>query len=671
MGKYLSLKAYGDTVGPLGFRQTSTAAKATEDALKKQPSELRSIFKTNIIGADGKEATVDGYARLALTPDQTELVSGEHADISVVTSDAVDRDGEVVLADGGDFKQFLANPVVPFNHDYSALPVGRCLWMTALRSPDSNLKGWKAKTRYTARPKDQPESVEWLPDTVFHFVQAGDLRGKSIGFIPLNIRAASRDELKSRPDWKDARHIISDWLLLEYSPCSIPCNQTALVDAVAKAADSGMKLSKQFLDSLGVMLPAPAPAESPIVINTNDLSPANEGSMADGGAVVASSESANMHSHSTTQIDLPQHVSAAMKALASRVKDEHLADDGREDDPHITLHYGLHTDDPDEVRKAVAGAAPVSVKLGKVKHFPATDDRKSDVLHVEASGKGLHALKKRLAALPHSNPNPEYSPHATLAYLKPGMAKDYDDMDGMEGLSMMCSAITFSDKTGKKTVIPLNGTKSLDSEVDMNAMPVCPKCKSNANVTPMRSPPDKQVYVCSACKHQFDGDGDETVGEILQEGKGAGGMELHAAGESHCRSAIERGEISDGTWSRPKDSELDPNFCLGQDTSKPQDTAGRWAYPVGKSGKVYRRAVADAESRASAAGVTSIASAAKSLMEMIQKRDEKNAPLPEPKFTEAQIAKAVEAKVLSNISSIKDRAAEQAKIAVLAAMGRP
>ena len=53
-----------------------------------------------------------------------------------------------------------------------------------------------AKTHYPAKPADWGDAP-WLPSAVLHLLQqpVPTCTGKSIGFLPLNIREASRDEV--------------------------------------------------------------------------------------------------------------------------------------------------------------------------------------------------------------------------------------------------------------------------------------------------------------------------------------------------------------------------------------------------------------------------------------------------------------------------------------------
>lgn len=135
------LKLYGDTEGPLGFPMKDADAKALDDILKELPEQ--------------------DYQRVVIEKAMTELSPGERADVSWITTEAIDRQKEVVLTDGFHDEQFKANPIVTINHDYNRHPVGRSLSRRKVR--DGQTRGIKAKTVYPARPGDWNEPI-WPPD---------------------------------------------------------------------------------------------------------------------------------------------------------------------------------------------------------------------------------------------------------------------------------------------------------------------------------------------------------------------------------------------------------------------------------------------------------------------------------------------------------------------------
>jgi len=173
-----------------------------------------------------------GYRRIARKSDEFTLDPGERTDVSFITTDALDREGEVVIPSGGDWSTY--NRVVTFAHRYDQLPVGSNWWIR----PRGN--GLVAKTHYPDKPADWGEAP-WLPSAILHLMQqpVATCTGKSIGFVPLNVRGATTDEIANRPELRGAR-VIDRWVGVEYAVVPVPCNPQAEMQAVAKGMEMGL-----------------------------------------------------------------------------------------------------------------------------------------------------------------------------------------------------------------------------------------------------------------------------------------------------------------------------------------------------------------------------------------------------------------------------------------------
>lgn len=154
------------------------------------------------------------------------IIEGERAVVAKITTAAVDRDGEVVIPQGVNSKDFEANPVVYYNHDYWDHPIGQCV---SIKREDGAIV---AKTVFATRPETHPEGKEWAPDTIFSLVKQRVIRGFSIGFIPIESRAATDKDLLAFG--AECRRVHTKTKLLEYSVAPLPCNQEALTLAVSK-----------------------------------------------------------------------------------------------------------------------------------------------------------------------------------------------------------------------------------------------------------------------------------------------------------------------------------------------------------------------------------------------------------------------------------------------------
>jgi 2'-5' RNA ligase len=156
----------------------------------------------------------------------------------------------------------------------------------------------------------------------------------------------------------------------------------------------------------------------------------------------------------------------ALKALADAIPDADLAADGREEEYHVTIKYGLHTADAEEVRQVVEGFGPVEITLGATSIFPAKETGPQrggdayDVVKVDVDSPDLYRLNRVIAdALEHTDTHPKYQPHVTLAYVKPGRGKRYVGNDAVEGKTLNLSDLVFSNQEGERTVISLSGVR--------------------------------------------------------------------------------------------------------------------------------------------------------------------------------------------------------------------
>lgn len=122
-----------------------------------------------------------------------------------ISSETVDRAGDVIRLSGWDFSNYLNNPIVLLQHDHSQI-VGKAskLWVE-----DGFVKA----------------SVEFAPTTLGQdtekLVRGGFLSAASVGFMP--VEYAPRKDSRGLEFTKQELH--------EFSFVSVPCNQDALVES--------------------------------------------------------------------------------------------------------------------------------------------------------------------------------------------------------------------------------------------------------------------------------------------------------------------------------------------------------------------------------------------------------------------------------------------------------
>jgi len=148
--------------------------------------------------------------------------------VARISTTSVDREGDVVLPSGLKLADYKKNPVVLLNHDNGSLPIGRAL--SVKRTSDAVI----AKVQFAERPPEHPITAEWVPDTILSLFKQKILRAFSVGFVPTDMRDANEKDRKRYGD--NARRIITQWDLMEFSVVPVPANQDALAIEVAKSS---------------------------------------------------------------------------------------------------------------------------------------------------------------------------------------------------------------------------------------------------------------------------------------------------------------------------------------------------------------------------------------------------------------------------------------------------
>lgn len=122
---------------------------------------------------------------------------------------------------------------------------------------------------------------------------------------------------------------------------------------------------------------------------------------------------------------------------------------GLEINPHTTLLYGLDEGiTPREIKEALEGFVFGECVVHNILIFEKED---YDVLKFEVKGKDLHESNILLTQFPHENKFPDYNPHLTIAYLKPGTGQKYVSL--FEGISyiLLPTQISYSYPPSHKT----------------------------------------------------------------------------------------------------------------------------------------------------------------------------------------------------------------------------
>lgn len=153
---------------------------------------MNQIFLAEIKGHDTEERTLE----------------------AAISTDAVDRVGDVIRQDGWDLTHYLKNPVVLFGHDYSKPPIGRALSLTVGEGA-LIAKMQFADTRFARE--------------IHKLYAEGYMRAFSVGFAPLEPPQIRRDDKDRFVGYEYTKQE-----LLEFSAVPVPANPEALQLAMRK-----------------------------------------------------------------------------------------------------------------------------------------------------------------------------------------------------------------------------------------------------------------------------------------------------------------------------------------------------------------------------------------------------------------------------------------------------
>jgi 2'-5' RNA ligase len=126
---------------------------------------------------------------------------------------------------------------------------------------------------------------------------------------------------------------------------------------------------------------------------------------------------------------------------------------GLEDEPHCTLLFGLHEGVTTEDVKSVLDKHEYSpCIIHKASLFQNPD---YDVLKFDVKGEKLHQTNKELQQYPFTSNFPDYHPHMTIGYLKPGTGEQYTKKLKDQEYELTPSYAVYSKPNGEKEKIKI------------------------------------------------------------------------------------------------------------------------------------------------------------------------------------------------------------------------
>ena len=157
----------------------------------------------------------------------------------IVTDETVDRYGDIVRASGAQLDNYLKNPMMFYNHNYHT-PIGNAVQTNV----DRKLK------QVTSWGLFMDDSIDktGLSDVIFRMSSSGFLKACSIGFMPLEAIFPKSQEEADKLGIDRWGAVFTKWDLMEWSPCGVPANPSALQNSLQEA--KGLQLRKEDIGIL-------------------------------------------------------------------------------------------------------------------------------------------------------------------------------------------------------------------------------------------------------------------------------------------------------------------------------------------------------------------------------------------------------------------------------------
>lgn len=231
--------------------------------------------------------------------------------------------------------------------------------------------------------------------------------------------------------------------------------------------DSILQMSEEEAFDIARDGTAPEDATLPEVTDELDLLAPETQASAPEAATDEDLQGADVHEFASTQVNLDQPDAQETLTAARTLIDEEDVhpEEGLEDQPHITVLYGLEPEARDQVSELLSGEGPIEVTVGEVEIF-SPEDENYDVVVQRVESEQLNKLHDKIReSVPTPGETfPEYKPHITLGYVKKGTGEKYaGQKTGLEGKTLTFNAVDFMGRDETSTPIPLQEQRETEA----------------------------------------------------------------------------------------------------------------------------------------------------------------------------------------------------------------
>lgn len=161
---------------------------------------------------------------------------GERRVLFVISKEVVDRDGDILRANGVELTNYNKNPVFLSFHNSREFPLGKTEKVWVEGDEVKAIVYFPTVEELSTNPEQASERAK-LVDFTYHCYKTGMLNAVSVGFIPKDWK-----EIRKNGQW--VGNDITKWELLEFSAVAVPANQDAIAEAVKSF---GEDFTKQFI----------------------------------------------------------------------------------------------------------------------------------------------------------------------------------------------------------------------------------------------------------------------------------------------------------------------------------------------------------------------------------------------------------------------------------------
>ena len=166
--------------------------------------------------------------------------------------------------------------------------------------------------------------------------------------------------------------------------------------------------------------------------------------------------------YGTVQADLPEESDAygGILGILSTIDHSDLDGKGLRTGPlHVTVRYGIQTEDTAPIEAYLSTLPPMTAKLGSTSSFPPSESSDNAAVLI-APVECPELFKANSSLADHGDfkaPDFEYRPHVTIAYLKPGTEDKYVGRSPMGGREFTIREVTVITPKGDRKTVALNG----------------------------------------------------------------------------------------------------------------------------------------------------------------------------------------------------------------------